>query len=195
MEKKPEKRVIYLGRWKEEALADKGAEKRFAWLIQHLTSSQGVGKKHPTCPWSEPAIAEGRFFIGDARHFDIDIDSICYIVEDMAKVYKNYAPFIPPEKHPPTLTVLLPYALSGETIVDVLEIYRPKLTPVGIMLGALDPINKLRSLTGGVGYPYQAPWNFFTIRWMVPGDYIFLNLNPVYKDIYIKFFGSWPEDN
>lgn len=194
MERKSEK-VIYSGVWRGEPLADKEFERRFVWLATHLSSSYGSQKKRVICPWAVQAIDSGRFYIGDARHFGVDIASTSRIVEDMVTEYQQYGAFSPPEKHPPTLTALLPDDLSGEVIVAVLEKHRPKLTPIGIMLGALDPVNELRSLTGGNGYPYQAPWNFFTVRWMVPGDHIFLNLNPAYKEVYIKFFGSWPENN
>ena len=179
--------IAFFGIWSGEHLPDPEVERRFRWLIYHLSATESPGGKQ-LCPWAVAAIQEQRFYIGDARNNAADLAVIGSIVQTMCERYRTYDTFRPPNKHPATLTVLIPDAVAGHVIVSVLEEYRRKLTPLGLMLGALDPVNNLRSLTGRKGCPYVAPWNFLTVRWMVRGDSIFLNLNPEYKTIYSGFF-------
>jgi hypothetical protein len=184
-------KVNYYGIWRGEKLPDSEADRRFQWLISHLSSPNGPEGRQ-ICPWAIQALRDGKFFIGDARRAPTDVAGISFVVEDLVLEYQSISKFEPLNRLPETLTVLIPDAVEGKTIESILEMHRPKLTPVGLMLGSLDPFNKLRSLIGGRDCPYSSPWSFLTIRWMVAGDCVFLNLNPAYKEIYIKFFGKWP---
>lgn len=184
--------ITYYGAWRGDRLADVVSDERFRWLIEHLSRPDGAGGRQ-VCPWAIVAQQEGRFYVGDARQNPSDASTLAQIIENLVVEYRSYDTFRPPNKHPATLTVLIPDQIDGELITAALDRYRRQFTPLGIMLGALDPFNSLRSLTGGKGCPYVAPWNFLTVRWMVPGDYVFLNLDPDYKRIYCNYFGSWPE--
>lgn len=185
-------RVRFFGVWKGDSLPDATINERFQWLIMHLASPYGY-KGSQVCRWSILALNQNRFCIGDARHCGFDANGLADIVEQMLSEYRGFGSFDPSTSVPHTLTVLLPDQLKAQSIVSTLDTYRPSLTPQGLMLGALDPYNRLQSLTGGKGCPYSAPWNYLTLRWMVRGDHVFLNLNPQYKEIYIRIFGSWPD--
>ena len=194
-----ERTIHYLKAWRGEALQDPELYKRFRWLIDHLLAPQRPGSTRSVCKWVGAAIEDGRFDIGDARGlFPVNQRGIDSIIQSMVKEYRESQPcFIPRDPNPRTLTVAISDEFDEHTIKTALDRHRDKLTPVGIMLGALDPYNSLLSLTGGTGCPYRSPYSFLTIRWMVSCDITFLNMNPTYTQVYRRYFDldHAPHDN
>lgn len=184
--------VRYMRAWRGDTLQDPELNKRFRWLIGHLLAPQRPGASRPVCKWVRQALNDGRFDIGDARGFlPVSPDGIDRILASMVEEYRKVKPvFVPGDPHPRTLTVAIPDTFDEQTINDALTRHRDKLTPEGIMVGALDPYNTLLSLTGGSGCPYRSPYSFLTIRWMVPCDMVFLDLNPEYTKVYRRYFGT-----
>ena len=188
-------KLVFYGAWGERLVSDSVVRERFGWLISHLASPKSKTSDGPICPWAGHAVGSKRFFVGDARRFPSSLAGLLDAMDHTADQYRGSSVFTPGELHPTTLTVLLNDGLQAETIEEGLQLRRPLFTPEGLMLGALDPYNTLTSLAGADGFPYRAPWNFLTVRWMVPGDYVFLDLNPQYREIYCQFFGGWPAPN
>lgn len=162
---------------------DPEAAAGFVDLVRHLYCGR-AGK-----PWCTHAVAaiEGRtFLVADAR--DYDVNQFDEIIQATANAFVAACPPLSQERlsvrtsrdgpHP-TLTALLPEGLPLKPAERTLQHIRPALLQRGLMMGLLHPDSSLHPLTPGAdGFPYRVPHPFLTVRWAVPGDEVFVRINP-----------------
>lgn len=165
-----------------DSSTDSEVFKAFATLIEHLSRGR---EGRAWCSWAVQAWEQNRFWIGDAR--SLKGTKIEAIVDLMADTFVSHfpSPFekgFENEDTLNTLTVLLDDDTPYEPTESVIQAKRRELLERGLMIGFLHPDSSHRSLSlGPSGTPYRVPRPFLTLRWAVPGDVRFVEINPTLR--------------
>lgn len=166
----------------------------FAELVRHLYHGR-AGK--PWCTWAVAALDGGTFFVADARgHAGLDrFEDVVRATADAfeaACLQQSHPPLFvraSPGRTYPALTVLLRKQVLLEPAEQSLHALRPELLRRGLMMGLLHPRSSLRPLTPGAkGFPYRVSHPFLTVRWAVPGDEVFVGINPTLAGLLAAWF-------
>lgn len=166
----------------EDLDLDAEAVAAFAELVHHLRHGR-AGK--PWCTWAVASLDARIFLIGDAR----GQGQLARFESVITRTADSFAAACTAQHHADgtkvgnnphaTLTILLERGLPLEPSENALQGLRPELLRRGMMMALLHPESPLRALTPGPeGYPYRISHPFLTVRWAVPGDEVFVGINP-----------------
>jgi diguanylate cyclase (GGDEF)-like protein len=164
------------------------------WAHEYLTNSHpDLGRSGQVCPWVQPSMRAGNFYLGVIRDAGADLARVEQIFAALLTHYLNMNPQGGREAQLKTIVTVFP-DLSEEDAPGVMPTLHERLKPMflkqGLMLGEFYATCPKEGLRNPSFRPLRSPLPLLVIRAMVETDIAFLSNETRFAQAYLEKFRS-----